>query len=419
MKKQLLLSSLAALIGLSSFSQNYQPATLTTNDGNTLEGQVNYKNWKKNPATIQFRKNETSAVESYGVKDLKSFTVSGDRYISSIVDVDYRSEIGAYITTESNIITRRDTVFLQALVTGTKSLYQYYDDIEHFYIAKNDTFELLRYKKYISVTSATGRIYLYNRDFAVQLEQYFDGCESFSSGVSKAKYQARALQNVFARYYKCAAKAPDFVQKKETEKSEFGIIAGVSNTTFKISSSAPLTVLSRTKFSSSLNFAGGAFFEIVFPRQRGKMSFNNELMYASYATQGLDRVNTTPTRYEEQSFDFAYSYLKLNTMLRYKFLMNNNSAIFINGGISNGFVVTEKNRRVHYQKFNENYDRTTVSDDYLDSRVYELGILAGIGFKKNRFSVEVRAERGNGPVRAVNTAAEVFRYYGLVGYRLK
>lgn len=419
MKKQILLSSFAALIGLSSFSQNYQPATLTTNDGKTLEGQINYKNWKKNPSTIQFRKDETSAAQSYGVRDLRSFVVSGDRYVSAVVDVDYRSELAAYITTESNIITKRDSVFLQALVTGTKSLYQYYDDIEHFYIAKNDTFELLKYKKYISVTSANGRIYLYNRDFTVQLEQYLDGCESFKSGVSKAKYQARDLQNVFARYYKCAANTPDFVQKKETENFELGVIAGVSNTTFAVNSSATLDVLSRTDFSSSINFAGGAFFEIVFPRQRGKISFNNELMYASYATQGHDRVTTSPTRYEEQTFDFAYSYLKLNNMLRYKFLLNNNSAIFINGGISNGFVITETNRRVHYQKYNETYDRTTVSDDYLDSRVYELGLFAGAGVKKNRFSVELRAERGNGPIRAVNTAAKVFRYYALVGYRIK
>lgn len=420
MKKPILFLA-AVLLALASFSQNFQPATIVTINGKSVDGEINYRNWKKNPSKIQFRKQAAAISETYAVRDLKSFTVGGDSYVSAIVDVDYRSDNSRTLTNESNIIVRRDTVWLRVLVTGTKSLYYYFDIADHFYIPKGETFELLRYKKYIAVTESDGNVYKYNREFVAQLTKYLEGCELFSSGPAKARYDADYLKGAFTRYFACKSETPGIVQARESEKLEFGVLAGVSNTNFKVNSSSPnlvMSVMSKIKFSTSLNFAGGVFAEIVFPRQRGKVSLNNELTYSSYETSGTYRFAQSPTRYDEQTYEFAYSYIKLNNMLRYKFLLNK-SAIFINGGFSNGMLLTEHSKRTTFRKFDAT--ETTAEDKAfnIDERKHELGFLVGAGFRTNRASIELRAERGAGPINEINTAARVYRYYALLGFRIK
>jgi hypothetical protein len=104
-------------------------------------------------------------------------------------------------------------------------------------------------------------------------------------------------------------------------------------------------------------------------------------------------------------------------MLRYKFFANN-LIIYINGGFSNGFVINEVNRYVKVRTANG--DKSTSSGKaFEDTRKWELGLLAGAGLRFNRASLELRAERGMGPFRAVNYAAKVDRFSALIGFRLK
>jgi hypothetical protein len=81
----------------------------------------------------------------------------------------------------------------------------------------------------------------------------------------------------------------------------------------------------------------------VFPRQRGRISLNNELTYSSYQNgRVIIYINVNPFIKEEYTYEFQYAYVKMNNMLRYKFFLNN-LIIFVNGGISNGFVVDDVN----------------------------------------------------------------------------
>ena len=147
------------------------------------------------------------------------------------------------------------------------------------------------------------------------------------------------------------------------------------------------------------------------------MSLMNELMYSSYQTKGSFRSGTSPTRYEEETFTFEYSYIKLNTMFRYGFLFGN-SSIFINGGISNGLVLNEVNTSFMFRKV-ETYESSSTRVGHNSTRKHELGFLGGVGFKRNRASIEMRTERGGGPFRDTNSKAHVNRYYALFGYRIK
>jgi hypothetical protein len=140
-------------------------------------------------------------------------------------------------------------------------------------------------------------------------------------------------------------------------------------------------------------------------------------MYSSYQTGGKYRVTSSPSVYQDYTYKFEYAYVKMNNMLRYKFFVNN-AIIFVNGGISNGMVVKEVNEVTKVHTFNGS-GRTTIEKGFDDTKSHELGFIVGAGLRFKRISFELRGEKGNGPFRASGYKANVMRYTGLVGYRIK
>jgi hypothetical protein len=114
-----LLIACFAIISNSTFSQkNYQAASVVTLSGETLTGEIDYKNWKKTPEKILFRKDKSSAGVSYGVNDISSFTVSDDVYKRAIVEIVEREDELNKLRIGDSIHTITDTVFLLSVVTG-------------------------------------------------------------------------------------------------------------------------------------------------------------------------------------------------------------------------------------------------------------------------------------------------------------
>jgi hypothetical protein len=425
MKKLILLFNIV-LACVSSFSQNnFQPATIVTINGQSITGQIDYKNWKQTPSTVSFRTDKTSAPTNYGIDDLTSFTVSGDLYKRAIVDISERREALSHLSLGDSMNTRKDTVFLLTIVSGPKSLHYYTDNVNHFYIETENGYEWLRYNRYkvkeeVLVASAgyapTSEEYVRtNKEYLGQLREYLKDCSNLSGDV---KYDIKSLRNTFISYYDCRGINPDYLQKPEGEKIEIGMIAGVCNTTFNVNTTKN-DIIGRIGFSPSVDFAAGAFFDIVFPRQRGRISLNNEVLFSSYKTTGEYHYPTSPSISDDYTFQFAYSYLKLNNMLRYKFFTNS-ADIFINGGISNGYVVNETNKLTVVRSRTYSDEKTTTSSKgFSDTRKHELGFLLGGGVRKNRASFELRAEKGLGPFGSSGYGARVMRYFALLGYRFR
>lgn len=424
---KLILSLVIILVFHPAFAQkNYESATIVTTGGETIAGEIDYKEWKQNPDKIFFRKNKATEGRQYGVNDLESFSVAGDVYRRAVVDITERSDnLGSLSYDADSLVVRNDTVFLQTIVSGPKSLYSFTDNVNHFYIHGKNGFEFLAFAKILAVSenvitsdqstiNNNNKFVVTKKGYIAQLQEYLKECSGISfAGVN---YDEASLRKAFMTYYDCVGSKPEHIQKVQKEKVEIGLLAGISNTTFKVNSQNN-EIIGRVPFSSSVGPAAGVFFDMVFPRQRGKISWNNELMYSSYATEGTYRYNESQSTYDDYSYHFEYSYIKLNTMLRYKFLTSTVN-FFVNGGVSNGFVLTEVNtlNKVHSfldQKISRNYT------GFDQTRKYELGILVGAGAKRNRLSIEVRAERGGGPFHSSTYKAEVMRYSALLGYRVR
>lgn len=183
--------------------------------------------------------------------------------------------------------------------------------------------------------------------------------------------------------------------------------ASLTSINFQTSVRDPeLQVLQNSDFTNSLNFSGGIFLDIRESRNFGKWSINNELLYTSFDFQDSYTPSTSPFPIETE---LAYSYLKLNTMVRYRFL-SQKVIVFMNAGISNGFALSETNSR----KGGGFGDDRAVKE----TRKYEQSLLAGIGALAKKFSIEFRIEKGNGMSNMTNLSSASTRLYFLLGYKL-
>lgn len=426
--KKLIVLFFISITFYSTFAQkNFQTATIETIDGQSKAGEIDYREWKSNPKKISFRENKSSKYVVYGVSDLSSFSVAGDVYRSAVVQIIERSDnLGNLAYIADSLLMHTDTVFLQTIVSGPKSLYSYSDNVNHFYIpdGKNG-YQFLAFSKVMatnetvvlsdqSVINNTNKYVVTKKGYISQLKEYLNGCPGLN--VDGVNYDAQSLRNAFISYYDCLGTKPEHVQKAQNDKLEIGILAGVSQTTFAVNT-ANNEILERVPFKASTGFTAGASFDIVFPRQRGRLSLNNELMYSSYATEGTYRYVNSPSTYDDYFYKFGYSYIKLNNMLRYKFITNS-VKFFVNGGITTGVAIKEVNTLNLVHDYN-GYKVTRNQAGYENSRKYEIGMLLGVGARKNRASIEVRAEKSSGPFQSSSYKADVMRYTALLGYRLK
>ena len=74
---------------LPSFGQeNYQPGYIVSLAGDTIYGQVDYRNWELNPDKIYFQDESDKVKRSYAPLDIRAFSVQDEFYIGAIVQAE-------------------------------------------------------------------------------------------------------------------------------------------------------------------------------------------------------------------------------------------------------------------------------------------------------------------------------------------
>ncbi len=398
--------------------EDYLPGFVIKNNGDTLKGFVDYRNWGVNPDKIDFRSTVNSGSTTFNPTEVKGFSVKDEIYLSGIVEVENTpvEEIRLDYDSKPNISV--ETVFLQTLFKGVKGLYYYRNNNgrENFYVNKDGGFELLVYKKYLVRQGTTSSIRERN-DFIGQLILYFVDCPAIRTKIESTSYAQRALIKIFQDYYKCTSAEVGFQRERERVHLEIGALAGSSFTKLEFSSSeSRFDYLENTDFNLSTAFSGGLFLEIIIPRNQGRFSIDNELLFSSFNTTGQYEYDDFNETHKKMTTEFEFSHLKMNNLLRYKFPVGNIS-LFCNAGISNGIRLSE---RMYVKKeFTTDYSGTTVYEGSpLDqTKEYEHGFVAGTGIKTKKISFEARVEKTDGFINVETLSSRTIRYYLILGYR--
>ncbi len=410
---------LSVFILNTSFSQdNYLAGQVITLSGDTLNGQINYHNWTINPNKIGFCSASGGKKNMYTPTEIKGFVVSDEIYQSAIVEVEISPTQTSDLGFESKLHITIDTIFLQTIIEGTKSLYYYKNNNsnENFYTKQNGIFNLLIHKVYLE-EGRGNYVKKENNKYLGQLAIYLGNCSSTQTMLKNLRYNLISLRGLFHNYYKCTSSDIEFDKKDNKVSVNIGALAGVSLTSLEFDGSAFSTrSLVNTDFSNSFNLSLGFFFDVIAPKNLKKWSLNNELVYSSYSTSGLYTDLKHIDNYTIYSTTFEYSYLKMNNLIRFKY-PTRNSYVYINTGISSGFPIAQKNSVRKEIVF---FSSETIEEGLAieDTKKLEQGFILGLGVSHNKLSFELRYEKGNGLAKPPVLGSTAKRYFFLLGYQL-
>lgn len=180
---------------------NYQPGYILQNNGDTLKGYINYREWDQNPKVIDFKNapGDEQATQ-FTPLNVKGFGVNGlETYIT------YKGLLSMNRTNFSSLPEHMDTtrkmasVFLKQLVTGKYfTLYSSYDDVKtRFLIAEKGSTPLeLKYYEYFNDTHDIVRSATYKGQLTFYFGKYYPGKNHLSDRIEYAKYDYSDLESL-------------------------------------------------------------------------------------------------------------------------------------------------------------------------------------------------------------------------------
>jgi hypothetical protein len=379
-----------------SAQKNFVRGFIITLKKDTLKGNIDYREWGLNPAMIHFTDEEGNK-HTFTPDDIAGFFIPPkDHYTSIHVSLDLSSfQLKDLMEFKEPRSVKDTALFLMTIVKGKASLYYLKDrnEREHFYVSKDNEplVELLLKKKYImnSVGSTQESNYVSTLElFKGQLIVLFNDCPEMKALIDRSAYSIPGMRSIVVRYNQCRNSTMEFVKKEEKIKVKFGILAGPSLT--KITFKGGENDLSGVKMPDCYSFLAGVSIHLIFPRERAQWSLVNELVYKPYSSSATTSESPWSTLKYDRTFSFKIGYIKLFTLVRYQY-PNWKVRPFADFGISNNYKIKMNNTETVVKTFGGTVT-TSTEPPINDPKLYELGILGGVGVSFWKVSGELRYE---------------------------
>lgn len=185
---------------LNSNAQNFLSGYIIKSNGDSVRGQINYKNWERNPKTISFHSANSTIEQIFTTDQLREFDITGqDHYLKATIQKDMRPvnyDASEDDINSSSLASVKDTVFLRQLVKGGKiSLYELIDSKTHYFIQKRgEEIQELQYRIALrKEQSGYTQLFIF-RD---QLKAMFPTeANAIAAKIERAQYSARDLQKI-------------------------------------------------------------------------------------------------------------------------------------------------------------------------------------------------------------------------------
>jgi len=215
----LFIGTLQKAHGQSTFESGY----VVTLDGDTIKGFIGSNNKVISPIIIAFKETATASVTSFTPLTAKGFSVNGNFYESATIQVETSPYKKDELTSDKEIHLSTRTVFLEAIIIGSKSLYRYQSEHlnEQFYIKNNDAWELLIFKRYLQTKKYGKSIITSNTHYINQLALYLQDYRDIQVKLISTGYVKNDLKNLFITYYEAIKKKASFIQKDEKKWVDF------------------------------------------------------------------------------------------------------------------------------------------------------------------------------------------------------
>ncbi|MFT7034493.1 MAG: hypothetical protein ACJA2S_003010 [Cyclobacteriaceae bacterium] len=351
-----------------SFEKGY----IVTIKDEKITCEIKNLDWRNHPKELKYKLSSSSSVNRIGIDSIKEFGINqAKKMIKARVNIDISNNNISTLTRFRAPIFLEEEVLLNVLVEGNASLFSYQSNglTKFFYSIDGSKIKQLIFKKYIN----SKKEIVENNSFRQQLRNDLKCQSIYLFQVEKLRYSETNLVELFTLFNSCDhADYTNYEQKKEKDLFNLNIRPGLSTSSLSLNYE-----LSNT---GDVNFDGGLFFryaiesEFVMPFSKNKWSVIFEPIFSRYESLKFNDFFLVNADYK--SFEISIG-------LRHYLFLNDNSKVFFN---INYYNVVATNS---YIRFNDAVDLQLESGSRL-KLVAGNNFAFGVGYKKNRSSVEFR-----------------------------
>jgi hypothetical protein len=402
---------------------NYVASTIIQFNGDTLKGEIDYKEWVYNPKMINFRANKNKSPQVFKPKDIKGFTIlsKNEKYQTAIVKVNNESldsehpKMSVYESVDSidnkYIAWETDTVFLSVVAQGRLNLFElsyYVDSKAHYFIQKGDgkIEELIyrRVKLHNHDTLGFIKIQTYRKQLHYLMIDYV-----YEPDITLLPYtKARILKLV--RQYNEAAGQSFYVVKERKSPHYLSIMAGMMQPKLRL---ADYYNYNGANYSGETTPSFGLAYEIRYNRLRNKLAFGVELNLAPYKANFVHidpfYSRTVTIHYQINTFS-----TKVAPYVLYHFTANKLQP-YVKAGVSIQFISTPNiERYTTDQNFPEPF---AIAPLIFSKR--QFNYLVALGLKYNNWFIEPRLDGAMDKIGENEKRAIGGRFSVLAGYSFR
>ncbi len=202
MKSKILLL-LVTFSTISYCQKRYESAYIVTNQNDTLQGQILFEDWDKNPTEFKFKENNSEVEKKFDVENTQSFFITSlnKSYIVKKVSIVIVSELIMYDKEPTQ--KKEITVFLEKLLSGPKaSLYRLKssEGRTRFFLEHDGTNEEL--VKFDYQQKIDGKMYrVSNKQYQNQLQSICSDATTFE--YTPPLYEEKNLKKFLKKYNAC------------------------------------------------------------------------------------------------------------------------------------------------------------------------------------------------------------------------
>jgi len=361
-----------------SFSQiKFEPGYFIDNNGSKASCLIRNLAWKNNPASFEYKTDESSATATGTISNIREFSVSGYTFRRHIVDIDRSSASLQSMDINKEPKFLKETLFLKVLVEGKATLFSYEDGnlIRFFFTDENSVVpQQLVHKQYL-VDGAVAQ----NNQFRVQL---FNSMKSILSKVDRFKnvdYTEEDLVKIFTEYGGVEGKeSTNFTTDQNRSTFHLKVTGGVNFTQLKIfyyDGTENVTLQEEKPV-----VAPGLEAEVVLPFNNRKWSLFVNPSYQQF--NSLSSVATSNANINNE-WKIEYKFIDMPIGVRHYMFLTNKAKLFIDAAFVLG--INLGNSRAEYKYFRHGTYFVQAAEISQTSN-----FAFGAGFSYTRFSAAAR-----------------------------
>ena len=403
----------SALVASAACAQtNFQPGYIVRPAGDTVRGEVDYRDIRFNARQCRFRATPDVAATTLGPAELLAYGLRNGSHL-------YRTQALPGLPAQGAIATQ---YFMEVLVSGPANLYTWRDSerADHYYVATAafPLAELVQRKVLLEEQHLLQEQNIYRNTLA----QALVGCPAAQAKLPALLFTAKALAQAVITYNACqgvvVAQPSVAPIQRQRQPMRFGIVLGGESAKTHFEGSPAQFGPNQTNLvlGPSGAVVGGLTANVPLTALSTKLSLEVELLYESQAyTQAYGSGISGNYNYR-----FEMAYLKLPVLVRYIFPTGRVRPI-VEAGPTLGYALKLKTETYFTDNSGVNGPPTGFFTD--NQRQLQESLMAGVGvqfsyWQGRRATLLARYERDTGWGDGLYFATYTTHFYGLLALDL-